>query len=366
MHRLLLFLILLGFSSLLIAQDRIAIKSEIDKIIHHDTEITLEKTPGFLIALIKGDSTFIYSYGSAERNGTQPLTADNIFELGGVSKVFTAQIIEHLVDQNKLKYQSYLNDLLPDDFKNKRCDSITILDLITHTSGLPRMPTEFGVKELEDNNPYKHYSKNDLLGFYKNFELLPSEEYLYSNVNYALLEIVIEKITGQTFSEVLQELILVPLGMDQTFISIIDSSLHENLSTGYSISKKAVNNWEFQSFAASEGIKSNITNLVSFVKLNISSTPESDPYLMDKLHKKLVPTPLDPEIFAAKGWHILTHKKYYDVIIHSGTTSGHRAFIGFVKENQSGVIILSNSEYGMGGLGFLILGMINNHWRKPK
>lgn len=348
------------------AQDRSLLKNEVDKIIYHETEITLDKTPGFIVGLLIGDSTYVFPYGHAARNTDQVLSPENIFELGGITKVFTANVIEILVSNNQLNYEDLLNDFLPEEFQNQNAKELNILQLVTHTSGLPRMPAEFGIKEIEDNNPYKYYSKNDLLQFYANFFWINDGSYLYSNVNYALLEIVIEKVTGSTYEEVVQDLILSPLEMDNSFYNFDGQNNYSKITKGYSITQKAVQPWMYKSFSASEGLKSNMNDLVKFVRKNLTASELKDDYSMAPLLTKNVVTPLNEKIYSGKGWHTVVQRNTPDIHIHSGTTAGHRSFIGFVKSSQTAVIVLSNSEYTQNGLGFHLLRLINGNWKKKK
>ena len=366
MRKLLFVVFLLGFSPFAIAQQRQVLKTEIDKIIHYDTKISLEKIPGFIITVILGDSTYYFAYGSVVSDQKIKPHQESLFELGGVTKIFTALLIEDLVSSGKLSYETKFNSLLFPAFQNPAFDDLAILDLLTHSSGLPKMPTEFGVKEIEDNNPYKHYTKLDLLQFYKTHLPILKKEYLYSNVNYALLEIAIESIYNMPFELALQEFIFQPIGMNSSFIGQQDTAQLSEIAQGYSLGRKPVGPWNFLSFAASEGIKSHSKDLELFLRKNIEASDHEDVYKMNKLHTALVPTLHSRDAFAGKGWHVLKTRKYFDAYMHTGKTSGHRSFLGFVKETRTGVIVLSNSEHEMNGLGFLILRMLNNHWKKRK
>ena len=364
-------LLLLSFSWKSSAQDRAQLQEEIEKVIHFETEISHDNIPGFTIGVIFKDSTFIYNYGHQSKKSDLVLTDSSLFEIGSISKVFTASLVSILVEEGLMSYEASLNSYLNSKCKNVALDGITIAHLLNHSSGLPKMPVDFGAHEKELNNPYAHYSKKQLLDFYKDFQPVkrgPKEPiYLYSNVNYGLLEIAIEKATGKTYDEVLYEKILEPAGMQHTFTSLDSKSdSQQTLVNGYSRNGSSATPWTFQSFTASEGLKSSTSDLLTFLKmhLGLKETPHAD--IFEKNTEEQVNTGLSDNAFMGNGWHIIQLKKYYDVVLHSGSTSGHRAFIGFVKETQTGVVILSNSEHGTGGLGYLILRMINFNWKKKK
>lgn len=361
---LLIFLLLsFGLSQTGFSQMRENLKNEIDKIIYHDTEIFSKEIPGFVIGIIFKDSVFIFSYGTTRKDTLNPPNEATIFETGGLTKVFTASLVNLLADEGLMHYDSSLNYYLPLEFHNEKANDITIRDLVIHTSGLPKLPLEFGLKSQQTNNPYANYTKTDLLEFYSNYtpEAGSRGKYYYSNLNYALLELAIEFVTRQPFEVVLKEKIFNPLEMYKSSITVADST---QIASGYTVAGLEAPLWQFQSFAASEGVKSTAADLLKFMACNLGQTQPELAASFSQNHIPHIKTELNKNAWAANGWHLVKRKKYYDLLMHGGATSGQRAFIGFVKETQTGVVLLSNSEYRTDGLGFLILRMLNNNWKK--
>ena len=346
---------------------RTDLKQEIDKIIFHDTEITFDKIPGFVLGIIYKDSTLVYSYGSISQDSLVPSNQETIFEIGGLTKVFTASLVNILVEKGTMHYDSTLNYYLPQEFQNRNATQITINDLIIHTSGLPKLPLEFGVKRNETNNPYANYNKQDLLNFYKGFMLEQENHgsYHYSTLNYALLELAIESATNNSFEAVLKKEIFTPLNMENSCITLTDEQLTK-VTMGHTIGGKETPVWQFQSFAASEGVKSNTEDLLKFLACNLGQTHPKLAENLAQTHIQTIETELNKNAFMAKGWHRVKIKKYYDAIIHAGSTSGQRAFMGFIPETETAVVLLSNSEYTTNGLGYLVLRLINHNWKKRK
>lgn len=368
---LLLFVFLLQSFSVQ-SQFREHLEKEISKIIYYDTDIDHEKIPGYIIAVQFGDSTYVYSYGSTTKDSINQPSGTSIFEIGGLTKVFTASLVNILVDEGILHYDSTLNSYLDPSDRSPFAHQLTIKDLVQHTSGLPRMPMEFGLKEKELNNPYAHYTNKDLINFYKNYYIEANEKmgYLYSHVNYALLDLVIKKVTGKTLNNVFQEKLFDPLNMKDTQLGMLTSEQQSRMVQGYSMSGKETPFWRFQSFHGSEGLKSTANDLLQFTRANLPNADQLfDPVLARSLaynHQAFVDTKMRHETYAGNGWHIMQMRRYYDVILHAGATNGCRAFLGFVKENNTGVVVLSNSKHGTDGLGILILRMINFNWKKKK
>ena len=343
------------------------LKEEIQKIIYYDTDISFERTPGYVIGVVIGDSSYIFGYGSISKDSLKIPDENTIFELGSLTKVFTASLVQRLVEKGKMDFDSSLNHYLPINLKNKTAKELTLVSLLSHTSGLPKMPLEFGVKEKEDNNPYAFYTKRDLQEFYQNyfFNKKKKGDYLYSHLNYDLVELAIENACKKSFEEVLQEELLNPLNLQDTRLHL-NQAQQKRLATGYSLSHKTTPAWSFQSFQASQALKSTAHDLMAFLKVNLHQQHTDFSESFSHIHQAIAKTSISKHVSVGKGWHILKNRRYYSTIAHSGSTSGHRVFMGFIKETKTGVVILSNSAYGMNGLGHLIIRLINQNWKKKK
>lgn len=355
-------IILILISNFLVAQNG-DLKVEIERIILHDTEISLDETPGFIIGIVDGDSTYYVEFGSDIKGGKSTLNAEDIFEVGSISKVFTSSLISILVDEGKLRYEDKINSYLPEEFQNPRMDDITVLDLIQHTSGLPVRPYFFGMKEKDPQNPYGYYKKEELLSFYADFVPKTMGEFNYAHTNYGLLEIVLESATQMSFDKLMDIYIFRPIEMESSFVFFKERK-KDILTLGYDRAGRETAPWTFASFGASEGIKTSAANLVNFMRMNIGLADHPYSQIFSMNHKKEVETDFNASIRTGRGWQIIDQRKGYDIITHTGKTNGHNAFMAFVKETGTGVIILSNSNIGTRDLGFLILRMINFNWKR--
>jgi len=339
------------------------LKVEIERIILHDTDISLDDTPGFIIGIIDQDSTYFVDFGSKFKNEKERLNAEDIFETGSISKVFTSSLVSVLVDKGFISYESRINEFLPLEIQNPRMDEVTIINLIQHTSGLPVRPYFFGVKEKDPQNPYGFYEKEDLLSFYSDFLPKSIGEFNYSHTNYGLLEIILEQATGKSFDKLMDDYIINPMGLDSTFVFFKERK--KNLITqGYDRAGREVGPWSFASFGASEGLKSSAADLIKFMKINLGVIDHPYVTLFAQNHNKEVDTNFNESIKTGRGWQIIDQRKRYDIITHTGKTNGHNAFMAFVKETGTGVVILSNSNIGTRDLGFLVLRMINFNWKR--
>jgi CubicO group peptidase (beta-lactamase class C family) len=168
---------------------------------------------GSVLVAEKGAIICKKSFGYANMDWKIPNQPDTKFRFGSMTKQFTAMLIMQLVEEGKIKLDGKLTDYLP-DYRNDNGDRITIHHLLTHTSGIPLFTSLPGFKSDSIRIPYPqdymvyHYLSGDLL-----FE--PGSKKYYSNAYY-LLAVIVEKVTGKSYRENLQERILIPLKMYNT------------------------------------------------------------------------------------------------------------------------------------------------------
>lgn len=332
---------------------------QIELIIKHDTQIAFDKTPGILISVIDGDSIWHIPFGFKDLDKKDQLSKFDIFEFGSISKVFTSSLIDVLQNEEKIDVNDFVNNFIPIDFQNPRLDSLKLLDLINHNSHLPRRPSFFGKSEKDPMNPYEYYSNLQLLEFYRDYIPDNEEFFVYSHTNYALLEYIIENVTNRNFGDVLEEKIFKPLGMLNSFIDFKENRT-KVLTPGFDRAMRIAKPWTFNSFKGSEALKSSNNDICKFILANLNnSKTELDSLFANNFDGRSVS--FNERLFISQGWHIIQVKDK-NIITHSGKTSGHTTFIGFVRKTNTGVVVSCNSAYGSEDLGMLILRMINFNW----
>lgn len=338
-----------------------------ERIITYDTNINDKRLPGYICGMIDRDSTYIVDFGSASKTEKIQLNEHTIFEIGSLTKVFTMSLLAVLVDEGLCQYSDRVNDLLPQDVRNKKADALTLKDLVMHTSSMPRTPTDFGLKEKNPRDPYAYYTKDDLLSFYGSFpfEDIDDKKYMYSHVNYALIEIIMENISGVSYERLLHEKILNPLGMKETYLGL-NEKLLKNASKGYSLSGQETNFRTFQSFEGALGLKSSLHDLMIFIRAYVGLVDTPLTSVFSSCLNERISTEMADDLDVAYAWHVVDHKRYYDVAIHPGRGNGHQVTIHFVPETQTAVIILANSNESLDNLGYMMLALVNNHWRLKK
>src|SRR5690606_17204118 len=185
---------------------------KIDKLV--STYAEYGKFNGSVLVADKGNVIYKKGFGLADMEWNIPNQPDTKHRLGSITKQFTAVLIMQLVEQGKLQLHVPVTTWLP-DYPKKNGDIITIHHLLTHTSGIPNMTSCPGfIKDVSRNA----YTPAQLVKISADstLEFKPGERFAYSNSGYLLLGHIIEKVTGKSYEQVLQEHILTPLGMTNT------------------------------------------------------------------------------------------------------------------------------------------------------
>lgn len=183
---------------------------------------------GFLVA--KNGQIIFETYGGfANRKEKTEITATTPIHLASVSKVLTAAVVLKLIDLNKLELDQKVNSVLP-EFPY---EDITIKMLLSHRSGLPNYAYFGDDRTIWDRRMMKNQDILDLLALHK-FELYfkPDKKFGYCNTNYAILALVIEKITKMNYRDAMKKIIFEPLGMKNTFVFDYDKD-REKVSLSY-------------------------------------------------------------------------------------------------------------------------------------
>lgn len=183
-------------------------------------------------ALVAKDGKVIFknAYGMANIELGVPNTPEMIFQIGSITKQFTATAVLQLAEKGLLGDDDPITKHLP-DYPTERGDSITIHNLLSHTSGIPSYTSMPGVMD----NKALEVSVDDLMEIFKDepLDFEPGEKYVYSNSNYVVLGSIIEKVSGQTYEDYLQENIFKPLGMNNSGYDHRDRIMM-NRAAGYS------------------------------------------------------------------------------------------------------------------------------------
>ncbi|HTF27921.1 MAG TPA: serine hydrolase domain-containing protein, partial [Flavitalea sp.] len=175
------------------------------------------KAMGSLIIAQNGNVLYNRSIGYSQINGTEkkPLTTTSRYRIGSITKTFTAAMILQLVEEGKLKLTDTLDKFFP---QIPNAQKITIVQILGHRSGIPNVRRDQDAQKNVNTTPM---SKDEMLALITkgkpDFE--PDTKHLYSNSGYLLLGLVLEKITGKSYGEALEERIISRIGLKDTYMA---------------------------------------------------------------------------------------------------------------------------------------------------
>ncbi len=308
-------------------------------------------TPSIAIGIMNKDGAHYYEFGTKTINGS-PVDEHTIYEIGSISKTFTAILLAQQVVDGKMKLDDPISKYLPATVKVPEYEGhvITLGNLSDHTSALARMPGNFA--PANPANPYADYTVQQMYDFVSGYTL-PRDvgaQYEYSNLAQGLLGHILALQAGTSYEALMIKTIAKPLGMKETKITL-DDKMKKSLAMGHSNGLQ-VENWDLPTLAGAGAIRSSTFDMLKFLAANAGLTKTSLRKAMDLSHTVRHDKAGNHRV--GLGWHI-TKGKNGDVIWHNGGTGGYRAFSGFVKETGMCVVVLTNSTDGADDLGFHLL-----------
>ena len=180
---------------------------------------------GIVVGVLDSNDTEFYDYGTLAYNSNQTVNENTIFEIGSITKVFTTLILADMVVRGELSLDDPIEEYLPDvKVPARNGKKITLKDLTTHTSGLPRMPDNFAPEDW--SNPYVDYTVKNLYEFLSNYTLTRDigAQFEYSNLGMGLLGHILALRSDTTFEELVKSRICDELGLEDTTISLTPSN----------------------------------------------------------------------------------------------------------------------------------------------
>ena len=318
------------------------------------TYIQKSNTVGLSLAVIKNGHVNLYNYGETTKGQGQLPTSQTLYEIGSITKTFTATILASLVNQGKMSLNDPITKYLPDTVAaNPRLIGISIVTLINHTSGLPSLPANFGLQQPYDpKNPYANYNLQLLFSYLKDCKPLsaPGTKYAYSNLAVGLLGVILEKVSGKNFDQLVAATITTPLGMNNTMQHIYPLA-RPRFAPVYNEDAQQTTPWDFDVLGSCGGLHATLDDLVLYAKTNLDDDAATPLAKAVKLTHQVT---FNNDARLALAWHIIVVDgvSYY---FHNGGTYGSSSFLAFNKEKNLAVIVLSNAAASTDALGVGII-----------
>ncbi len=203
--------------------------------------------------------------GAYERNAD----ADSIFEIGATTMAFTATLLADMAVRQEIKLHDPVNSYLPAQLRapTYRGQPITLLDLANHTSGLPRLPTNFLETVQDQTDPCRDYTMTHLSKFLAKHSLRESVGRIpkYSNLGMGLLGHALSAAVGEEYEQAVQKRIALPLGLRDTTIAL-NSEQQRRLLVGHSSTGEPTACWAMPALPAAGALRSTARELLTFLQ----------------------------------------------------------------------------------------------------
>ena len=309
---------------------------------------------GIVVGVLEADGSIrIFAAGDAGPEA-QSLGERSVFEIGSVTKVFTATLLADMVAMGKVAYDDPVAKFLPEgevSVPTRGGKEITLLDLATHRSALPRMPDNFTPDDA--SNPYADYTVEQLYAFLSNHELRRDIGTVveYSNLGVGLLGHALARVNGSSYEELVRERILDPLDMNNTAITLSDDMQHW-LVKGHDQGGNVVSNWDIPTLAGAGALRSDIRDMLKFISANTGSADSPLEEAMRNSHD--VRASMSGNMDIGLNWIIMTAGDD-KLIWHNGGTGGYHSFAGFDPNRGVGAVVLSNSSHDIDDIGLHLI-----------
>ncbi len=317
--------------------------------------------PSMAVGIVHGDElVYASAVGLADLSSGRPATVDTLYEIGSVTKTFTATLLAMLVDDGVIQLDDPVAPFLPDDHdisdEPEVGDTITFRQLATHTSGLDRDAPNFALIFFGDHD----FDTDDLLLAAGSSPLLfrPGSGRSYSNLGYALLGLALENCAGQPYDAMLQSRILSPLGMDHTYVADRPEDF-DGVAAGY---LRLLTTWPVPPVPSGElspagAIVSNIPDMARYLSANLRAVETSDDSRLSTAMRTALTFRIGPACGTSQalGWQTRDDAEFNGILWHGGVLNGQSAFVAIAPEADTGVVVLTNSWQKPEPLGYELM-----------
>lgn len=304
-------------------------------------EMKKANIPGMAVGIVKNGKTVkLKGYGFANLEHKVPVKPDTIFQSGSVGKQFTSGLVMLLVQEGKLRVDDPITKFFPE--AKGKWDGVKVYHLLNHTSGLPNMP----YREMDMR---KDYTEDELVKLLLDREVVakPGDSFAYNNGGYVLLGVMVGRVTGTFYGDVLQEKIFQPLGMKTARI-ITEQDIVLNRAAGYVPSENGLKNQNWVAPKLNTTADGSIyLSLEDMLRWDAGLAP-GKLFLPETLKQMWTPTMLNDGSRAMVekfgygfGWAV-TERKKAPMVFHGGSWQGFMSWISRVPERKTTLVLLTN------------------------
>ncbi|HEY3798480.1 MAG TPA: serine hydrolase [Caulobacteraceae bacterium] len=307
---------------------------------------------GVVVGVVDASGRRVIAHGDTTHGGGRPVGGDTLFEIGSATKVFTTLLLAEMAERGEVALDDPIARYLPAGVTapTRGGREITLIDLATHTAGLP--PMDPGFRTTDPANPralvgqaeaLARYSAERLYAFLSAFELKRDigARYVYSNLGLGLLGHLLALRAGAAFETLLRQRITGPLGMTDTVMTP-DADQRRRLALPHNQRLQPRMTLRLDVLAGAGALRSTANDLLTFLaaELGFIETPLRGAMAAQLAPRR--PTNL-VRMRAALGWHVIDTGRD-EIIGHGGATVGSVSYIAFDRQRRCGVVALNNAR----------------------
>ena len=323
--------------------------------------ISAGMSPGIVVGLLGPDGSETYHAAGVMTAGKpDPVTPDTIFEIGSITKTFTGTLLAEMAARGDVKLDDPVRKYLPEGTIVPKDGEreITLLDLATQRSGLPRLPDN--MEPADPNDPYVDYTAERLYAFLARAKLSHpiGSNYEYSNLGVGLLGHALTRAAKLDYDALVKARIATPLNMPVTSTTVADA-VKGKLATPHAAegaTPKPVKPWTWTAASAltgAGGLRSSARDMLRYIAAN-AGLPDSPLKAAMKEAQKPRAEAGSKAMAVGLGWHVKRSGERM-LVWHNGGTGGFHSFCGFDPATKAGVVVLANSSESIDDLGFHLL-----------
>ncbi|WP_018300752.1 serine hydrolase [Fangia hongkongensis] len=310
--------------------------------------------PGLLVGVVANGKTQLFSCGETVKGNNIRPTGDTIWQIGSVSKVLTTSIFAMMVDQGKITLTAKLQDNLPKGttVPSYQGRSITLLDLATHTSGLPREITGLNKNTTFQSN--ESFNQNRAYKWLSQYQLTiePGTHYQYSNIGFGLLGNALAYHEKTTYAELIHSYLNQQLEMKNTTVKLTEKQKKDQAKSYWFNGTLIKSNWQFNFNQPSGGVYSTGDDLLRFIQYNLNLLSGNDFSANQIAHATYIyRDALDNKLrFSdsgmALGWSVDDPENGLPIVLHkNGWVSGFNTWVILLPTEKIGIFSISNKPY---------------------
>ena len=303
---------------------------------------------GLTIGVLRNGVRRVFAFGTAK--------PDSIYEIGSVSKTFTGLILAQLVEQGSVKLDEPVRQLLPDGTVAKPAGAeISLLDLVTQHSGLPRLPDN--LKPSDPLNPYADYHAANLYAFLSahGLDKAGNPPFLYSNLGVGLLGQALANRAAVAYPTLLLNQVTGPLGMKDTVITL-STEQRQRFIDGHTADHRLAHAWDLDALAGAGAIRSTADDLLTYLEAQLHPDAIAAKVSHQSNQTRTLPAALalshqpradaGPDTKIAFAWFYNAATGTYS---HGGATGGYSSFVFFNPTGDYAAVVLVNTTVGASG-----------------